>query len=173
MKTICLNGFLYSIKKWLPDFVHEEYRTNWTEKNARALAASLNAKREYVRLIGFSDGATAALTIANHCWFVREAYVHSCQYREHEIKRPFRVHFFATIGDRAGRLIDGETIYDQTIATFEQYAQQDRANASIEFLAPLPFTRPTLFERLVLGPTNHQFQNCVDRINYGEQIEAK
>lgn len=173
MKTICLNGFLYSIKKWLPDFVHEEYRTNWTERNARALARQLNSEREYVRLIGFSDGATAALTIANHCWFVKEVYCHSCQYRDHEIKRDFQTQFFVTIGDRAGTILDGSSVYDQTIATFEQYAQHNRRQNSIEFLDPLPFSRPTFFERFVLGPMGHQFQNCVNRINYGEQVEDK
>jgi hypothetical protein len=173
MKTICLNGFLYSIKKWLPDFVVEEYRHNWTERNAIELARKLNAGRELVRLIGFSDGATAALTVANHCDYVREVYCHSCQYREHRIKREFETRFFATIGDRAGTILDGESIYDQTLATFEQYAQHDRRRNSIEFLEWVPFKRPTMFEGMVLRPLGHQFHNCVDKINYGEQVEAK
>jgi hypothetical protein len=173
MKTICLDGFLYSIKKWLPDFVVEEYRHNWTERNAIDLACKLNADREPVRLIGFSDGATAALTVANHCDYVREVYCHSCQHREHRIKREFETQFFATIGDRAGTILDGKSVYDQTLATFEQYAQYDRVLNSIELLDRLPFSRPTMFERLVLGPMGHQFHNCLDRIRYGEQIEAK
>lgn len=173
MKTICLNGFLYSIKKWLPHFVIEEYRHNWTERNARALARQLNSEREYVRLIGFSDGATAALTIANHCWFVKEVYCHSCQYRDHEIKRDFQTQFFVTIGDTAGTLLDGWSVYDQTIATYEQYVQRDRDRSNIEFLEPVPFRRPTFFERLVLSPMGHQFHGCADQINYGEQVETK
>jgi hypothetical protein len=109
--------------------------------------------REPVTLIGFSEGANAALMVASHSPMVRVAIVHSCEDKPVGFNAACEYRFFATLSDMTPTL-------DGTIATATR-ALKERIRFDMQFLPFAPFASPTWFERKILAPRFHIFHNVL------------
>lgn len=61
MRYIALNGFRHPLDRYFTSEVECVNAFNWTPRNARRLAAELDQTDEPKTVIGFSDGASAAV----------------------------------------------------------------------------------------------------------------
>jgi dienelactone hydrolase len=152
---IAFGGYLYSIAKWLPSHVIHYSAGAWgfTQRWCRDFSATI---REPVTLIGFSEGANAALQVASHSPMVTRAIVHSCEDKPVAFNAACDYRFFATLGDTT-------PTFDGTIETATR-AMKDRVRFQLQFLPRLPFESPTWFERKVLAPRNHIFHNVLPHL---------
>jgi hypothetical protein len=153
-RYVALNGFGYSIAKWLPDYVQTPFRLNWTRRRAYLLAQELQADPRPTTLIGFSDGATAALHVAEFAWCVTEVHCHSClSPRRHTRTKPITITFYRTIGDTTPTVK----------ATYNEYKAYEACGYDA-VLIDLPykeFDEPSFVERVMLSRLRHQFHNAV------------
>jgi hypothetical protein len=148
MKIYGLNGFLYPLP--LPKTrVEPVWEFNWNDQRAEKFAKTI---KEDCILIGFSDGATAALTVAQCSKFVKAVYCHSCMYSSYKLIRYFDVHFFSTIGDTT-------PTYEGTEKTFHKYVLAGY-NCNILDLQPEPIKsfNPV---HMIMNRKNHHFTNCI------------
>jgi hypothetical protein len=152
---IAFGGYLYSISKWLPAHVihYCAGMFGFSQRWCRDFAATI---RNPVTLIGFSEGANAAMSVASHSPMVRMAIVHSCEDKPVAFNAGCDYRFFATLQDRTPTL-------DGTIATVTR-AIAERQQYSLEFLPFVAFESPTWFERQVLAPRRHIFHNVLPRL---------
>jgi hypothetical protein len=154
VKFYSLNGFMYPLDRFLPSNVENVWRWNWTQKKAIEFAKSIT---EPCTLIGFSDGATAALEVAQNSIYVQKVYCHSCMNRSHEKKRKFEVSFFRTIGDKT-------PTYNQTYEVYMSYLMSYYPCSLCSF-APVELKGKKIRD-LLIGPLNHQFHNCLPYISF-------
>lgn len=153
-RYVALNGFGYSIAKWLPDYVQSPFRLNWTRRRAYLLAQELQADPRPTTLIGFSDGATAALHVAEFARCVTEVHCHSClSPHRHTRTRPIKITFYRTIEDTTPTVK----------ATYSEYKTYEACGYDT-MLIDLPFKDfedPTAFEQYILRRFKHVFHNAV------------
>jgi dienelactone hydrolase len=149
---IAFGGYLYSIAKWLPAHVIHYSSMLWgfTDRWCQNFAMQIS---QPVILIGFSEGANAALQVASHSPMVTRAIVHSCEDKPVGFNAACDYRFFATLTDLTPTL-------EGTIAT-AQRARHGCIRSELTFLPSVAFEKPTWFERKVLAPRNHIFHNLL------------
>jgi len=149
---IAFGGYLYPIAKWLPSHVIHYSSPIWgfTRKWCRDFAAAL--KRPVI-LIGFSEGANAAMQIAAHSPMVTRAIVHSCEDKPVGFSAACDYRFFATLGDTT-------PTFDGTVATAKR-SLASKSRTDLQFLKFAAFDAPTWFERKILAPRKHVFHNVL------------
>jgi len=153
-QTIALGGWLYGIGKWLPNAHHINCPVwGFTERWCRDFAASL---RRPVVLIGFSEGANAAMAIAAHSPMVVRAFIHSCENKKPSFNHNCQYSFYVTLGDTT-------PTFEGTCEVAED-AASDGATASLSLLEYQDFENPTLFEKRFLAPRQHIFHNALPLI---------
>jgi hypothetical protein len=153
MKILALGGWLYPIAKWLPNYVaHINAPTiGFTKSRCAGIAKSIDAP---TLLIGFSEGANAAMEIALHSPMVRHVVVHSCEYKGVAFNYNCAYDFFYTRQDRT----------PTRAGTIRTFRSADSRLASIHELEYVPFEKPTIFEKRVLAPRFHIFHNVLPRL---------
>lgn len=162
VRYLALNGFRHSLGRYFTDGVELAERFNWTEKSAIRLAQTI---REPTTLIGFSDGATAALTVANHSPHVRRVIAHSPMFRDEPTRTIAQIYLFRTEGDTT-------PTYQATEAVFRHLLQSDDSSdengpgwglhlCTIDPLPPLPVRDAAT---AVMRRRNHQFHNALPLI---------
>jgi len=152
--TIAFGGWLYSIAKWLPGVRHYNSPIRgFTDRWCQDFASRL---RRPVTLIGFSEGANAALAIAAYSSHVVRAIVHSCEEKKTSINRGCRYSFFATLGDTTPTFEDTIEVARRALAS--------KAHTDLQFLKYQDFDKPTWFERKILSPKRHIFHNVLPHI---------
>ena len=154
MKYIALNGFGHRLNRYFNDSVECPFQVNWTERNAIDLARSLT---EPTTIIGFSDGATAALTVANHSPHVVRCHAHSPMFRKERRYRPCRISLYISSGDKT-------PTWDATYRVYNHYLKNvPDHNITYEIL-PIKYHQPIRdVATLVMRWKNHQFHNCLSR----------
>lgn len=150
MKYIALNGFRHPLNRYFNHRVECINKFNWTERNAIAFA---NTIKEPTTIIGFSDGATAALTIANNSIHVREVYAHSPMYRNDTIRTRAKIRLFRTRGDTT-------PTFNNTLRVFDRY-QFHPVDVTMLTLPPGPHEPIRDLATLTMWLRNHQFRNCL------------
>lgn len=158
MRLIALNGFFYPISKWLSPQVETPYHSNWNQRKADRLSRTINTP---TMIVGFSDGATAAMRIAVTNENIKAAYIHSpMPYTGPILHAPNVMHFFRTHDDTTptneGAL--------QNYLRIHELQKSGLRDIVLETLPFEPFDRPTLIERLVLARRRHIFHNCLGRL---------
>lgn len=154
---IAFGGWLYPIAKWLPSFVahHASPLFGFSSMWCREFAMSINKP---TTLIGFSEGASAAMLIAEHSPMVRQAVIHSCERGPYKPNANCLYRLFCTVGDTTPTL-------DGTVDTFDSITNRN-ADATIQFLPFVPFESPTFFERRQLARRKHIFHNVLPHIDH-------
>lgn len=154
---IAFGGWLYPISKWLPSFVRHYaspilgFSANWCREFARTIKVP-------TILIGFSEGANAAIQIASQSHQVRQAIVHSCEFVPVEPRAFCQYRLFRTIGDTT-------PTFQKTQWTFDAISEQG-AVATLTDLPFVPFAKPTFFERTQLARRKHIFHNILPSIDH-------
>lgn len=146
MQYLALNGFRHSLRRYFNNKVQCIDKFNWTERNATSFAATID---QPTTLIGFSDGATACLTIACHCPFITSIYCHSPMKPAnlHVVGNPY-IHLYRTLGD--------------TTPTFDDTLRiHSLIRSSLHTLNPGPHEPVRDLATLVMRWKNHQFRNCL------------
>jgi hypothetical protein len=153
---IAFGGYLYSIAKWLPLHVrhYSAGAFGFTQRWCQDFAATI---REPVTLIGFSEGANAAMAVASHSPMVTRAIVHSCEDKPVEFNAGCEYRFFAT-------LKDSTPTFEGTVSTAMR-ALKSKIRHHIQFLPFAPFASPTWFERRILAPRFHIFHNVLPQLS--------
>jgi hypothetical protein len=153
---IAFGGWLYPISKWLPSFVRHYpspllgFSANWCRDFAYTLKVP-------TILIGFSEGANAAMMVAGHSPMVKQAVVHSCEWVRYQINFSCKYRLFRTEGDTT-------PTFAQTQRTYSDLA--DRGASVIRTDLPfVPFAKPTFFERTQLARRKHIFHNILPFID--------
>lgn len=153
MHVIAFGGWGYAIDKWLPArAIHYPaplwgFTRNWCREFALGL-------RRPVILIGFSEGANAAMYVAGHSCMVHRAIVHSCQAKKFPFNSNCDYRLFCTVGD--------------TTPTFRgtiQVHETATVTTQLQILPYVPFENPTMFERKRLAPRRHVFHNLVPHLS--------
>ena len=153
---IAFGGYFYSISKWLPAHVIHYASPAWgfRQRWCRDFAAAI--KRPVI-LIGFSEGANAAMSVASHSPMVTRAIVHSCEDKPTPFNAGCDYRFFVTSSDKTPTL-------DGTVETALR-AMKQKIEYQIQFLTFKPFENPTWFERNILTPKRHIFHNIVPKLD--------
>lgn len=153
---VAFGGYFYSIAKWLPSHVIHYASPAWgfRQRWCRDFAAAL--KRPVI-LIGFSEGANAAMQVAAHSPMVTRAIVHSCEDKPTPFNAACDYRFFVTLSDKTPTL-------DGTVETALR-AMKQKIEYQIQFLSFKPFENPTWFERNILTPKRHIFHNIVPKLD--------
>ena len=155
MEFYALNGFGHSLGRYFdPSKVLAVDRINWNHRNAEDFGRGLTAP---ATLIGFSDGATAAITAAVYSRHVVHVIAHSPMVprcRMETLGCP--VDLYRTIGDTTPTFWATANLY--------QLAKLDDVAISIEDLDPLPpITGRGLILR-VMAARLHQFHNVLAKL---------
>ena len=155
VRYYALNGFGHSLGRYFDRHqVLPVDRLNWNHRNAEDFGRGLTAP---ATLIGFSDGATAAITAAVYSPHVVHVIAHSPMVprcRLETIGCP--VDLYRTVGDTTPTFAATLNVY--TLAKAADVA------ASIEDLDPLPpITGRGLILR-VMADRVHQFHNLLSRL---------
>lgn len=154
---IAFGGWLYPISKWLPSFVRHYsapllgFSSSW----CRDFAITLKVP---TILIGFSEGANAAMMIAGHSPMVKHAIVHSCEWVKYQINFSCRYELFRTEGDTT-------PTFSGTNLAFRDLGGKG-ADATLTDLPFVPFARPTFFERTQLARRKHIFHNILPFLDH-------
>jgi hypothetical protein len=155
-QIIAFGGWLYPVSKWLPAFVRHHaspllgFSANWCRSFALAI------DRPTI-LVGFSEGANAAMQIAGYSPQVREAIIHSCEWVRFQINYACQYRLFRTDGDTT-------PTHKATQWTFNELAESG-ARATIQDLPFVPFAKPTFFESRQLARRKHIFHNVLPHIS--------
>lgn len=155
-QVIAFGGWLYPIAKWLPSFVRHYaspilgFSAGWCRDFAYTIKTP-------TILIGFSEGANAAMIVAGHSPMVRQAIVHSCEWVKYQINFSCQYRLFRTTGDTT-------PTFKETQWTYNDLADRG-ANATGQDLSFIPFSNPTFFERTQLARRKHIFHNCLPMIS--------
>jgi hypothetical protein len=158
MKYIALNGFRHSLRRYFNDNVECVERFNWTHRNAVEYAKTIT---EPTCLIGFSDGATAALAMANESDMVKRVYAHSPQFRAYIVESKADVFFYATHGDRTGTFMDTHDAHRLWQTNKRYYAGYV---TSLKVLEPLPHVPIRDLATFIMRIKTHQFHNCLTHL---------
>jgi alpha/beta superfamily hydrolase len=156
MQYIALNGYRHAVDRYFTREVRCVYARNWTQKNASEFAKTITSP---TTLIGFSDGATAAMTIASENEWVQVLHAHSPMYREVTKVHGTEVNLYRTVGDKS-------PTFEQTARTRDlwlrlQTEQGVYNNVGMYTLAAMEAIPIRSFSTLVMWWTNHQFHNCL------------
>lgn len=157
MQYLALNGFRHSLARYFNDKVTPVNRFNWTVDNAQDFAKFID---QPTTLIGFSDGATACLTIACHCPFITDIYCHSPMEPEHlDLVGSPTVFLFRTQRDST-------PTYQATQAVFVRLGARD-INSSMMTLPPVPHEPVRDLATFIMKIRRHQFRNCLPHLPQG------
>lgn len=154
-QIIAFGGWLYPIAKWLPSFVRHYaapvlgFSPSW----CRDFAWSLKAPAV---LIGFSEGANAAMMVAGHAPQARQAIVHSCERIRYQINFACQYRLFRTEGDTTPTFQGTQQVFDHLAVC--------GAQATLTDLPFVPFAKPTFFESRQLARRKHIFHNVLPAI---------
>ena len=156
MKYIALNGFGHSLRRYFPaSRVRCIDRFNWTKRSAILFAKHIT---EPTTVIGFSDGATAAITIGNNSHYVTKVYAHSPMYRDEPIRPGIEIQLFRTIGDVT-------PTFKATGKVLSHYKLSEELNTiSLMDLKPGRPEKVTDIATFVMAKMNHQFRNCLPHL---------
>ena len=158
MRFIALNGFRHSLRPYFDEHAVEIRDVfNWTRKNAMQLADQITQDRSPTTLIGFSDGATAAVTVAINSPYVSRVYAHSPMHMD--ITRPVRMFecmLYRTRGDKTPTYSGTGSLCAELIANMDQPCV-----VSLSTLKPLPPLPVRGLATLVMRWKQHQFHNCL------------
>lgn len=151
---IALNGWQYSIARFMPSSVYCHPELKWTRQRAIDFADELNKTVSTpTTLIGFSRGANAALVIAQRCHVVNRVYAHSCTFRKFTArKRDFDLTLFRTSFDRTPTA-------EGTELTWKQYRDLGY-DAKLHTFNPEPWQPKGWIEHM-MDSMDHQFHNCL------------
>ena len=155
MKYIALNGFRHSLRRYFNDNVECVERFNWTHANAVEYARTIT---ERTCVIGFSDGATAALAMANESRLISTVYAHSPQFAKYNVQSKADVMLYSTQGDRTGTFEDTHKAWRQW-DTKERY--YDGFITKTTILDPLPRIPIRDLATFIMRIKCHQFHNCL------------
>ena len=153
---IAFGGWLYPISKWLPSFVRHYpapllgFSASWCRDFSYTLKVP-------TILIGFSEGANAAMMIAGHSSMVKQAIVHSCEWVRYQINFSCQYALFRTVGDTT-------PTFQGTQRTYKDLADHG-AQATGTDLPFVPFAKPTFFERSQLARRKHIFHNILPSLD--------
>jgi pimeloyl-ACP methyl ester carboxylesterase len=155
-QIIAFGGWLYPIQKWLPAFVrhHAAPLLGFSASWCRSFALAIDRP---TILVGFSEGANAAMQVAGHSPQVREAIVHSCEWVRCQANFSCQYRFFRTIGDTT-------PTFAKTQWTFDAFDAAG-VRATIQDLPFVPFASPTFFESRQLARRKHIFHNVLPHIS--------
>jgi len=152
MDYIALNGFGHPLNQYFNDRVTCVNKFNWTERNAIDFAIQIIRP---TTVIGFSDGATAALTMANHNPYIVSVYAHSPMFRSDVIRTHASIRLFFTTTDKT-------PTREGTWKVFERYSNHlPLYPITVRGLEPLPALPVRSFATWVMKRKNHQFHNCL------------
>lgn len=158
MRLIALNGFAYPIAKWLSPNVETPYRFNWTCRNTDRLSRSITTP---TILVGFSDGATAAMRIACTNPNIVEAYIHSPEsYRGPITHVPRLMQFFRTKGDTTPTFYGAINNY----MTIEEMPKMECCQVHLNTLPFVRFPQRRTPVEWFMSRRRHIFHNCLDRL---------
>jgi hypothetical protein len=155
VKIYALNGFGHSLGRYFdPAKVVAVDRLNWNHRNAEDFGRHLTAP---ATLIGFSDGATAAITAAVYSRHVVHVIAHSPMVPRCRLETlGCPLDLYRTIGDTTPTF--------RATANLYQLAKLDDVAVSIEDLDPLPpITGRGLILR-VMAARLHQFHNVLAKL---------
>jgi predicted esterase len=156
MRYVALNGFRHPLDRYFNENVECLDVFNWTYENAMRYA--FHKIKEPTTLIGFSDGATAALTIARLNAYVKVVYAHSPMYRDELLTPKARIHLFRTQGDTT-------PTYGQTWQVFESLTcSSGKVHVTLQDLHPGPFEPIRDLATMVMWFKGHQFRNCLPHL---------
>ena len=146
MQYLALNGFRHSLRRYFNSRVTCIDKFNWTERNAKEFAATID---QPTTLIGFSDGATACLTIACHSPLITSIHCHSPLKPPslYIVGNPY-VHLYRTLGDTTPTFDDTLRIHSMIRST-------------LNTLNPGPHEPIRNLATLTMYWKTHQFRNCL------------
>lgn len=162
MKTIAIGGLLYPISKFLSPWVTSYEVKLFGQPNLFAsIESAIKATNEPVRIVGFSRGATFALSLFQSCRNVLEVYAHSPGEPPRIGGRGPRIdgvlRFFRTEKDKIG------SVYRQTGEAFRLYESAGHPDVLIR---DLPFSRIETRRNIEqkMNRYNHVFHNCLPHL---------
>lgn len=152
MNYIALNGFQHPLNSYFNSNVTCINTFNWTRSNATELARSITVP---TTVIGFSDGATAAITIGNYNPLVVKVYAHSPMFRQEQIRDGIDLTLFRTVGDST-------PTFHQTRLVYENYKLSDVPHhIQLLDLRALPHVPVRNLATFIMKIRRHQFHNCL------------
>jgi hypothetical protein len=156
VKYIALNGFRHPLNRYFTDAVQCVNRFNWTQAAAIRLAEQIDADGQETTVIGFSDGATAAVTVARHSKVTAHVYAHSPMYEASDLPLAARrLTLFRTKGDTT-------PTFDDTLEVFWAFCRStERTRLHIHTLLPLPAQPVRDAATWLMRRKSHQFHNCL------------
>lgn len=158
MKYIALNGFRHSLRRYFNDRVECVERFNWTHKNATEYAKTIT---EPTCVIGFSDGATAALAMANTSKHIKRVIAHSPQYKKYEVTSRADLSLFSTVGDRTGTFMDTADVHRQWDTRKRYFAMIPTVLLELK---PIDHVAIRDLATFIMRIKTHQFHNCLPHL---------
>ncbi len=170
MRYFAFNGFGHSLGRYFdPAKVLPVDRLNWNHRNAEDFGRGLTAP---ATLIGFSDGATAAITAAVYSPHVVHVIAHSPMVPRCRLETlDCPVDLYRTIGDTTPTFAATANLY--------QLAKLADVAISIEDLDPLPPITGRGLILKVMAAKVHQFHNVLSKLpaeilsDYSRDLIAK
>jgi hypothetical protein len=152
VKYIALNGFQHSLQRYFNNTVTCIDRLNWVRLNAIRVASTI---KEPTTVIGFSDGATAAITIGNTNPLVVKVYAHSPMDRKDKIRSGVNITLFRTLGDST-------PTFKKTNHLYLRYLKSP-VPTQIDMIDILPGPHEPVKDlaTFFMKEHNHQFRNCL------------
>lgn len=154
MQYLALNGFRHSLSRYFNSTVTCVDKFNWTKRNALDFAKNITVP---TTLIGFSDGATAALQIAGVNPLIQMVYAHSPMYDSPPSRKGMLVRLFRTKGDTTPTFSDTLLCYKHYVSFNPSY----QIDISLNDLAVGPHEPVRDVATFVMRWKNHQFRNCL------------
>jgi hypothetical protein len=170
VRYFAFNGFGHSLGRYFdPAKVLPVDRLNWNHRNAEDFGRGLTAP---ATLIGFSDGATAAITAAVYSPHVVHVIAHSPMVPRCRLETlDCPVDLYRTIGDTTPTFAATANLY--------QLAKLADVAISIEDLDPLPPITGRGLILKVMAAKVHQFHNVLSKLpaeilsDYSRDLIAK
>ena len=155
MRYFAFNGFGHSLGRYFdPSRVDAVDRLNWNHRNAEDFGRGLTIP---ATLIGFSDGATAAITAAVYSPHVVHVIAHSPMVPRCRLETlDCPVDLYRTIGDTTPTFAATANLY--------QLAKLADVAISIEDLDPLPPISGRGLILKVMAAKVHQFHNVLSKL---------
>jgi hypothetical protein len=151
VQYLALNGFRHSLFRYFNSTVTCVEQFNWTERNALELSDTIT---QPTTLIGFSDGATACLTINSVNKNIVKVYAHSPMFNSAFIWNPNSdVTLFRTLKDRT-------PTFEQTLLTYYHLANSPGV-VQMHDLRAVPHEPVRNLATFIMKIKNHQFRNCL------------
>ena len=152
MQYLALNGFRHSLSRYFNSTVTCVEQFNWTKSNAAKLARTITRP---TTVIGFSDGATAAITVGNLSPHVVKVYAHSPMFRQEPIRDNINLHLFRTSTDTTPTFKETGLVYLHYLSTTGPHEVQLQ---SLPISDHIPVRDLATF---IMRIRHHQFHNCL------------